>query len=356
MRLLKMGVGKYNFKKSYTMKIPIRPDWLESDSFRDKCNMLILDKKKGCFCEKNFKEIINYINPGDIICFNDSCIINNMIICESTTNNLIKFVVEGFLPENRVIISSLLNDKLCPGDVFSLVDNDDISICIEGEFDSSPRNRYQAALKNLNDLVNYLAGNGERLDEYVDSSFFYKNPKAYQSVVSRKKGSLEIPSAGMHFTSELISKIKGKGGVITFITLHVASTEISPHIDNVDNAKINKEYFEVTQETADAINYAKKTGSKVFAIGTTVARALESSYSFDSGLVRECFGWTDLYINQDYTIKVADCFLTNLHQPETTHMELTGQFAGADLLMKVYSSKEIQTCRFDMFGDCMLVL
>ncbi|EGW4683602.1 MarR family transcriptional regulator [Salmonella enterica subsp. enterica serovar Enteritidis] len=270
----------------------------------------------------------------------------------------LKIVLEGFLPNNRVIISGLLKERLNANDVFYLVDNPEISIKIEQRF--SEESQYRAVVENHEALICYLASHGERLDEYVDSSLFYKYPDAYRSVFSKKYGSLEIPSAGIHFTWDLIQKIKDKGGLISFITLHVASTEMLSNrkiqTKCVEEVTINEEYYEVPQATADIINTAKQNGGRIFAVGTTVTRCLESAYSREHNCLKASSGWTALYIHPGYQLKVVDCLLTNLHQPKTTHMVLTGQFAGVDLLMKAYASEDIQSCQFDMFGDCMLII
>ncbi|EBI8355443.1 S-adenosylmethionine:tRNA ribosyltransferase-isomerase, partial [Salmonella enterica] len=104
------------------------------------------------------------------------------------------------------------------------------------------------------------------------------------------------------------------------------------------------------------INTAKQNGGRIFAVGTTVTRCLESAYSREHNCLKASSGWTALYIHPGYQLKVVDCLLTNLHQPKTTHMVLTGQFAGVDLLIKAYTSEHIQSCQFDMFGDCMLII
>ncbi|EGB1928900.1 S-adenosylmethionine:tRNA ribosyltransferase-isomerase [Salmonella enterica] len=124
----------------------------------------------------------------------------------------------------------------------------------------------------------------------------------------------------------------------------------------VEEVTINEEYYEVPQATADIINTAKQNGGRIFAVGTTVTRCLESAYSREHNCLKASSGWTALYIHPGYQLKVVDCLLTNLHQPKTTHMVLTGQFAGVDLLMKAYASEDIQSCQFDMFGDCMLII
>lgn len=353
-----MLTEKYNFRIVDTMTIPLRPHWISNDAYREKCKMLVLNRSKDEFHKVDFSKITDYIKEGDVVCFNDSTIINHMFICKTKCNILVKIILEGFLPENRVIISGLLKEKFDGGDVLYLVDNTNVSIVIEQEF--SEENQYQAVVENHDALIYYLVSHGERLDEYVDSSFFYKYPDAYRSVFSKKYGSLEIPSAGIHFTWDLIQKIKDKGGLIAFITLHVASTEILTNrkiqTKCVEDVTINEEYYDVPQATADAINTAKKNGGRIFAVGTTVTRCLESAYSREHNCLKASSGWTALYIHPGYQLKVVDCLLTNLHQPKTTHMVLTGQFAGVDLLMKAYASEEIQSCQFDMFGDCMLII
>ncbi|EID7871467.1 S-adenosylmethionine:tRNA ribosyltransferase-isomerase [Salmonella enterica] len=305
-----MLTEKYDFRITDQMTIPLRPHWIANDSYREKCKMLVLNRSKGEIHKVDFSKIIDYIKEGDVICFNDSTIINHMFICKTRWNRLIKIVLEGFLPNNRVIISGLLKERLNANDVFYLVDNPEISIKIEQRF--SEESQYRAVVENHEALICYLASHGERLDEYVDSSLFYKYPDAYRSVFSKKYGSLEIPSAGIHFTWDLIQRIKDKGGLISFITL--------------------------------------------FAVGTTVTRCLESAYSREHNCLKASSGWTALYIHPGYQLKVVDCLLTNLHQPKTTHMVLTGQFAGVDLLIKAYTSEHIQSCQFDMFGDCMLII
>lgn len=217
-----MLTEKYDFRITDQMTIPLRPHWIANDSYREKCKMLVLNRSKGEIHKVDFSKVTDYIKEGDVICFNDSTIINHMFICKTRWNRLIKIVLEGFLPNNRVIISGLLKERLNANDVFYLVDNPEISIKIEQRF--SEESQYRAVVENHEALICYLASHGERLDEYVDSSLFYKYPDAYRSVFSKKYGSLEIPSAGIHFTWDLIQRIKDKGGLISFITLHVAST------------------------------------------------------------------------------------------------------------------------------------
>ncbi|EIJ2107789.1 S-adenosylmethionine:tRNA ribosyltransferase-isomerase [Salmonella enterica] len=312
-----MLTEKYDFRITDQMTIPLRPHWIANDSYREKCKMLVLNRSKGEIHKVDFSKVTDYIKEGDVICFNDSTIINHMFICKTRQNRLIKIVLEGFLPNNRVIISGLLKERLNANDVFYLVDNPEISIKIEQKF--SEESQYRAVVENHEALICYLASHGERLDEYVDSSLFYKYPDAYRS------------------STEMLSNRKIQTKCVEEVT-------------------INEEYYEVPQATADIINTAKQNGGRIFAVGTTVTRCLESAYSREHNCLKASSGWTALYIHPGYQLKVVDCLLTNLHQPKTTHMVLTGQFAGVDLLMKAYASEDIQSCQFDMFGDCMLII
>lgn len=194
-----MLTEKYDFRITDQMTIPLRPHWIANDSYREKCKMLVLNRSKGEIHKVDFSKVTDYIKEGDVICFNDSTIINYMFICKTRRNRLIKIVLEGFLPNNRVIISGLLKERLNANDVFYLVDNPEISIKVEQKF--SEESQYRAVVENHDALICYLASHGERLDEYVDSSLFYKYPDAYRSVFSKKYGSLDVDKGNFSITT-----------------------------------------------------------------------------------------------------------------------------------------------------------
>lgn len=158
-----MLTEKYDFRITDQMTIPLRPHWIANDSYREKCKMLVLNRSKGEIHKVDFSKVTDYIKEGDVICFNDSTIINHMFICKTRQNRLIKIVLEGFLPNNRVIISGLLKERLNANDVFYLVDNPGISIKVEQKF--SEESQYRAVVENHEALICYLASHGERLDE-----------------------------------------------------------------------------------------------------------------------------------------------------------------------------------------------
>lgn len=146
-----MLTEKYDFRITDQMTIPLRPHWIANDSYREKCKMLVLNRSKGEIHKVEFSKLTDYIKEGDVICFNDSTIINHMFICKTRQNRLIKIVLEGFLPNNRVIISGLLKERLNANDVFYLVDNPEISIKIEQRF--SEESQYRAVVENHEALM-----------------------------------------------------------------------------------------------------------------------------------------------------------------------------------------------------------
>lgn len=156
-----MLTEKYDFRITDQMTIPLRPHWIANDSYREKCKMLVLNRSKGEIHKVDFSKITDYIKEGDVICFNDSTIINHMFICKTRRNRLIKIVLEGFLPNDRVIISGLLKERLNANDVFYLVDNPEISIKVEQKF--SEESQYRAVVENHEALICYLASHGEPL-------------------------------------------------------------------------------------------------------------------------------------------------------------------------------------------------
>ncbi|UWF70312.1 S-adenosylmethionine:tRNA ribosyltransferase-isomerase [Brucella sp. 2594] len=334
--------------------LPINPHWIDKDDDRKNCKLITIDKKSNSIEKSSFSKIIDYIQPGDVVVLNNSRILANAMILKNETH-VIKFILHGFTPDG-IVVTPFFAD-ICCNSSYTLCDFPHVSIEIkEKNSDSS----WNASISDPQALVKYLSSNGERFDEYVSSRYFYTNRNAYEAVFATEYGSLDIPSAGIHFTNDIIDKIKNKGAIVKFITLHVSTSEMAlnriVNTDNIEDFKINPEYYDVPQETADCINEAVKRGSRIFAIGTTVTRALESAFDHSSNKVVESKGWTTLYINPSYKIRVVDCLLTNLHQPKSSHMVLTAQFAGADLLMQTYKSKEMDSMNFDLFGDCMLVL
>ncbi len=172
---------------------------------------------------------------------------------------------------------------------------------------------------------------------------------------SKKEGSAAAPTAGLHFTDELLEKIKEKGVEIVYITLHVGLGTFRPvKVDNLDEHKMHSEFFEVSDKAANTINEIKKKGGKIIAVGTTTTRTLESS-SNSEGLVIPKRGWTDIFIYPGYKFKVIDKLITNFHLPESTLIMLVSALAGRENVLRAYNIAVKEKYRFFSFGDAMLI-
>ena len=206
-------------------------------------------------------------------------------------------------------------------------------------------------------LLKHLQAIGEiPLPPYIKRSPERVDYERYQTVFAKKNGSIAAPTAGLHFTPEILEALKRRGVEIRFITLHVGLGTFKPvKSERVENHKMEEEFFEILQETAEAINIAKAEGRKILACGTTVTRALESA-AREKGRVEAISGWTNLFIYPGYEFKVVDALLTNFPLPKSTLLMLVCAFAGREFVMRAYHEAIKRRYRFYSYGDCMLIL
>ena len=184
-----------------------------------------------------------------------------------------------------------------------------------------------------------------------------KDKERYQTVYSKDLGSAAAPTAGLHFTPELLERLRQKGVKIGFVTLHVGLGTFRPvKVDDVTDHKMHSEHYELSQQTADILNETRKNGGRVFAVGTTSCRTLESVGVGEDGLVHAKDGWTDIFIYPGYEFKVLNGLITNFHLPESTLIMLVSAFAGYETTMETYRYAVKQRYRFFSFGDSMMIL
>lgn len=270
--------------------------------------------------------------------------------------------VYGHEPDSTTIVEVKSDHRLIkPGVVLKSANNDKLTCTLLA---SQPDNLWKAKFDPIDELVPTLDKHGIRVDEsiHLDPNYWKNEQQAYRSVYAKKPGSLEIPSAGLHFSKALLDKAVAKGVEVAYITLHVGATEILAvrHITEefIENHKVRSEYFEVTEEAAAQINKAKKESRRVIGVGTTVMRTLESlALDKEPGTpIEPQVSWTDLYIYPGFKFKMIDVLLTNLHRPRSSHIVLTAAFAGKDFVMHSYDEiAKKGGYEFDMFGDCMLI-
>lgn len=329
---------------------------------RDGGRMIVLDRATSKIDHSVFTSICDYFQPGDLLVLNDSYMLSNTLTFRIASGST-KVMVYGNQPDGTMIVRIQSEElPVKPGLILTSTDNDQLSCrLIELQADGL----WQAQFEPVELLVPTLDQHGERVDEtvHLDPGRWKSAPQAYRSVYAKAPGSLEIPSAGLHFSQELLSQATAKGVEMAYLTLHVGATEVYAvrHIsaEEIENHKVRSEYFEVSEQTASQINQARAEGRRIIAVGTTVMRTLESlTVQNEKGLpVAAQAGWTDLYIFPGFDFKVVDVLLTNLHRPRSSHIVLTAAFAGKDFVMRSYDEiTKHGGYEFDMFGDSMLIV
>ena len=341
--------------------IPRDPVELRGKS-RDSGSLIVLNRSSSKIEHTVFSRICDYFRPGDLLVLNDSYMLSNTLKFQSA-NEPALVIVYGHEADGTSIVE-IKSDRLSvePGLVLTSTDNDRLTCKL---IQKQPDRLWKARFEPIEFLIPGLDQYGMRSDETVplNPKQWKNTPEAYRSVYAKAPGSLEIPSAGLHFSQEILSQATAKGVEIAYITLHVGATEVYAvrHInaEEIENHKVRSEYFEVGDEAATQIRRAQAEGRRIIAIGTTVMRTLESLAIPKNGktAVQAQAGWTDLYIYPGFKFQVVDVLLTNLHRPRSSHIVLTAAFAGKDLVMRSYDEiTKKGGYEFDMFGDSMLIV
>jgi S-adenosylmethionine:tRNA ribosyltransferase-isomerase len=331
---------------------------------RDSGRMIVLDRSADKIEHAMFLSICDFFRPGDLLVLNDSYMLSNTLWFR-LGDERVQLTVYGHEPHDTTIVGIKSAPQLQPIEanlMLTSVNNERLTCTL---LEPQPDKLWKARFEPVGLLVPTLDRHGQRLDETIplDPTHWETEQQAYRSVYSKKPGSLEIPSAGLHFSKELLAKATGQGVEIAYITLHVGATEVLAvrHLseEEIENHKVRSEYFEVSDEAATQINRAQSEGRRIIAVGTTVIRTLES-LAVGKGSkppIEPQSTWTDLYIYPGFQFNIVDALLTNLHRPRSSHIVLTAAFGGKDFVMRSYEEiNERGGYEFDMFGDCMLIV
>ena len=318
---------------------------------RSSSKLMVLDKETGEIDHKIFKNVIDYLNPGDCLVLNDTRVIPARLIGEKVdTGGKIEFLLlkrheddtwESLVkPGKRAKIGtkfSFGNGKLI-GEV--------VGIGPEGS--RIVKFHYEGIFEEVLDELGNMP-----LPPYITERL--EERERYQTVYSKHNGSAAAPTAGLHFTDELLNQIKEKGVDIAFVTLHVGLGTFRPvKVDDVLEHEMHSEYYVVTKEAADKINKAKENGKNVICVGTTSSRTVESAAG-DDNRVKESSGWTNIFIYPGYKFKVVDKLITNFHLPESTLIMLVSALAGKENVLNAYNVAVAEKYRFFSFGDAMII-
>ena len=320
---------------------------------RSSSKLMVLDKKTGRTEHRIFKDIIEYLNPGDCLVINDTKVIPARLIGEKEgTGAAIEVLLlkrkEDMANTWEVLVKP--GKKARPGTRISFGDGKLVGeiIDIVEEGDRLIQFSFDGIFEEILDELGQMP-----LPPYITHKLEDKN--RYQTVYAKHEGSAAAPTAGLHFTNELLAEIEAKGVKIARVTLHVGLGTFRPvKVENILDHHMHSEYYEISEEAADIINSVKQSGGRIIAVGTTSTRTLES-VADTHGCIKPCRGWTDIFIYPGYEFKAIDCLITNFHLPESTLIMLVSALAGKDNVMAAYREAVENRYRFFSFGDAMFL-
>lgn len=318
---------------------------------RDHSRLMVLDKKTGEIEHKIFKDILQYLNEGDCLVLNDTKVIPARLIGhKEETMGKMEFLLLKRTDKNtwETLVKPGKRAKIGSKFIFG---NGELKAEVKGIDEEGSRIvefQYEGIFEEVLDRLGEMP-----LPPYITEKLEEKD--RYQTVYSRELGSAAAPTAGLHFTQELLEEIKAKGVNIAFVTLHVGLGTFRPvKVDTIEDHHMHSEFYMMSKETADVINSTKQNGKNVIAVGTTSCRTIES-IADEEGKVRECSGWTDIFIYPGYKFRVLDKIITNFHLPESTLIMLVSALAGRDNVMNAYRIAVEEKYRFFSFGDAMFI-
>lgn len=317
---------------------------------RDMSRLMVLDKKSGQIEHKVFKDIFDYFNEGDCLVLNNTRVIPARLLGQKEgSGGKIEFVLLKRVKDDDWEVILRPGKKAKPGARFVFGDGELKAEILEvlEEGNRLVRFIYEGVFEEILDKVGIMP-----LPPYITEKL--EDPDRYQTVYAKYNGSAAAPTAGLHFTQELISILKNKGVRIVYVMLHVGLGTFRPvKVEDITKHKMHSEYYSISQDTCDIINETKKKGNRVVAVGTTSCRVLETVGS--TGELKACDGWTDIFIYPGYQFKIVDRLITNFHLPESTLIMLVSTLAGKDNVMKAYSIAVEEKYRFFSFGDAMFI-
>ncbi|OLS01667.1 tRNA preQ1(34) S-adenosylmethionine ribosyltransferase-isomerase QueA [Tissierella creatinophila] len=333
----------YNLPEELIAQVPLKD--------RTTSRLLVLDKESGEVEHKKFKDVIDYLNEGDTLILNNTRVLParlfgnrqnkeeriEFLLLKRNEEDIWQSLVK---PGKKAKIGSIVEfgNGLLKGEV----------IGIDEEGIRQVKFHYDGIFEEVLDSLGEMP-----LPPYIKEKLSDK--ERYQTVYSKHLGSAAAPTAGLHFTNELLEKISKKGINIGFITLHVGLGTFRPvKVDDILKHHMHSEFFTLSKETAELINKTKQNGKKIIAVGTTSVRTLETLGN-ENGLIEAGSGWTDIFIYPGYKFKLVDSLITNFHLPESTLLMLISAFTSRDMILKTYDIAIDEKYRFFSFGDAMII-
>ena len=317
---------------------------------RDSSRLLHLDKVTGALEHRHFYELLDYLREGDCMVFNDSRVLPARLIGSRPTGGSVELVLLRDLGEGRWECLSRPGRKTKPGTEI-LFGNGELKATVESVAEGGNRIvrfDYEGIFLEVLERLGKMP-----LPPYIKEEL--QDNERYQTVYSREIGSAAAPTAGLHFTKELMEKIAAKGVKLCYVTLHVGLGTFRPvKAEEIEDHEMHSEFCIIPEETARIVSETKKKGGRVIAVGTTSCRTLES-FAREDGSLPATSGWTNIFIYPGYTFKCVDALVTNFHLPESTLIMLVSALAGREHVLHAYEEAVKERYRFFSFGDAMFI-
>lgn len=317
---------------------------------RDESRLLVLNRKNNSITHDDFKNLSQYLNPGELLVINNTKVMPARLIGRKDTGAKVEIVLlrkmsgdiwEALVkPGNKVKPGAKLifKDNLMTGEVIDFSEQGGRIV----------KFKYEGSFNEILQRIGTVP-----LPPYIKKEL--DDESRYQTTFAKSEGSAAAPTAGLHFTPQLIEELKSKGVGFTEILLHIGLDTFRPvKVQDIKKHEMHSEYFEIPEETARKINMTKRKGNKIICVGTTSVRVLETKAEYN-GLVNPGFGWSDLYIYPGYNFKIVDALITNFHLPRSTLLILVSAFAGRERVLRAYAEAVNLNYRFFSFGDAMLI-
>lgn len=318
---------------------------------RDESRLMVVDRESGNIEHKVFKDIVEYLKEGDCLVLNNTRVLPARLIGEKeATGSRMEFLLLKRISKNiwETLVKPGKRAKIGARFTFG---NGELKAEVKEIGEEGSRIiefEYTGIFEEVLDRLGQMP-----LPPYITEQL--EDKERYQTVYSKEVGSAAAPTAGLHFTEELLDAINKKGIQIAFVTLHVGLGTFRPvKVDSIEEHHMHSEYYTMTKETAETINKVKENGGRIIAVGTTSCRTLET-IADDLGSVREQSGWTDIFMYPGYKFKIVDRLITNFHLPQSTLLMLVSAFSSRDIIMKAYDEAVKEKYRFFSFGDAMIL-
>ncbi len=329
---MKLSDFDYNLPKELIAQEPLKE--------RAKCRLMVLDRAKRTIEHKAFEDIVGYISAQDLLVLNDTKVIPARLFGKRKTGGKVElFIIENKNPTCEALVRP--SGRIKEGEKITLESGAEAEILGRGEV-----GRFVKFSRPIGEI---LKSGHMPLPPYIDRVDIPSDKESYQTVYAAKEGATASPTAGLHFTKELLAELKCHA---SYVTLHTNYGTFAPiKVDNIENHKMHKEHFDIPADTIEEVKGAKKSGGEVFAVGTTSARSLE--YWAKTGRTE---GDNDLFVYPGFEFKIVDHLITNFHLPKSTLMLLVSAFAGREFILEAYRKAVEEKYRFFSYGDAMLIL